>query len=156
MFPRSPGEPPFTLHWPELHQNPVPEANTGLIQKQSLGSPIGIRCNSISNPNNSTRVGLLVYRMAAEVLGVTSSPLQWKRQLLGLAKKKVKVKLLSRVRLFGTPWTITYQAPLTMGFPRQECWSGLPFPSPGDLSDPGIEPGSPALQAEALHLCKFH
>ena len=70
--------------------------------------------------------------------------------------EKVKVKSLSRVRLFATPWTVTYQAPPTMGFPRQECWSGLPSPSPGDLSDPGIEPGSPALQADALHLCKFH
>ena len=63
---------------------------------------------------------------------------------------KVKVKSLSRVRLFATPWTIAYQAPLSMGFSRQECWSGLPFLSPGDLPDPGIEPGSPALQADAL------
>ena len=58
-------------------------------------------------------------------------------------KVKVKVKLLSRVRLFGTPWTVTYQAPPSMGFSRQEYWSGLSFPSPGDLPDPGIEPGSP-------------
>ena len=63
---------------------------------------------------------------------------------------KVKVKSLSRVQLFATPWTVAYQAPLSMGFSRQECWSGLPFPSPGDLPDPGIEPGSPALQADAL------
>ena len=63
---------------------------------------------------------------------------------------RFKVKSLSRVRLFATPWTVTYQAPLSMGFSRQECWSGLPFPSPGDLPDPGIEPGSPALQADAL------
>ena len=62
----------------------------------------------------------------------------------------MKVKLLSRVRLFATPWTVAYQAPPSMGFPRQECWSGLPFPSPGDLTDPGIEAGSPALQADAL------
>ena len=57
---------------------------------------------------------------------------------------------LSRVQLFATPWTVTYQAPLSIGFSRQEYWSGLPFPSPGDLPDPGIEPGSPALQADAL------
>ena len=57
---------------------------------------------------------------------------------------------LSRVRLFGTPWTVAYQAPPSMGFFRQECWSGLPFPSPGDLPDPGIEPGSPTLQEDAL------
>ena len=55
------------------------------------------------------------------------------------------VQLLSRVQLFATPWTIAYQAPLSMGFARQEYWSGLPFPSPGDLPDPGIKPASPAL-----------
>ena len=64
--------------------------------------------------------------------------------------KERKVKSLSRVRLFATPWTITYQACLSMGFSRQEYWSGLPFPSPGDLPDPVIEPGSPKLQADAL------
>ena len=63
---------------------------------------------------------------------------------------KVKVKSLSCVRLFETPWTVAYQAPPSMGFSRQECWSGLPLPSPGDPPDPGIEPGSPALQADAL------
>ena len=63
---------------------------------------------------------------------------------------KVKVKWLSRVRLFATLWTVAFQAPLSMGFSRQESWSGLPFPSPGDLPDPGIEPRSPALQADAL------
>ena len=57
---------------------------------------------------------------------------------------------LSRVRLFATPRTVARQAPLSMGFSRQEYWSGLPFPSPGDLPNPGIEPGSPALQADAL------
>ena len=63
---------------------------------------------------------------------------------------KVKVKSLSGVRLFVTPWTVAYQAPPSMGFSRQEYWSGLPFPSPGDLPNPGIEPGSPTLQADAL------
>ena len=51
----------------------------------------------------------------------------------------------SCVRLSETLWTVACQSPLTMGFPRQEYWSGLPFPSPGDLPDPGIEPASPAL-----------
>ena len=50
------------------------------------------------------------------------------------------VKSLSRVQLFATPWDVTCQAPLSMGFSRQEYWSGLPFPSPGDLPDPGMEP----------------
>ena len=48
------------------------------------------------------------------------------------------------------PWTIAHQAPPSMGFSRQEYWSGLPFPSPGGLLNPGIEPRSPTLQAEAL------
>ena len=60
------------------------------------------------------------------------------------------MKSLSRVQLFATPWTVAHQAPPSMGFSRQEYWSGLPFPSPGDLPDPGIKPRSPALQADAL------
>ena len=63
---------------------------------------------------------------------------------------KVKVKSLSRVWLFATPWTVAHQAPPSMGFSRQEYWSGVPFPSPGDLPDPGIKPGSPSLQADAF------
>ena len=62
----------------------------------------------------------------------------------------LKVKSLSRVRLFVTPWTVAYEASPSMGFSRQEYWSGLPFPFPGDLPDPGIEPRSPTLEAEAL------
>ena len=62
----------------------------------------------------------------------------------------LKVKSLSRVRLFAIPWTVAYEAPQFMEFSRQEYWSGLLFPSPGDLPAPGIEPGSPALQADAL------
>ena len=51
---------------------------------------------------------------------------------------------------FVTPWTVAHQAPLSMGFPRQEYWSRLPFPPPGDLPDPGIKPMSLALQADSL------
>ena len=58
--------------------------------------------------------------------------------------------LLSRVQLFATPWTVVHQAPLSMGFSRQEYWSGLPFPSPEDLPNPGIETRSPGLQADSL------
>ena len=61
-----------------------------------------------------------------------------------------EVMLLSRVRLFVTPWTVAHQALPSMGFSRQEYWSGLPFLPLGDLPDPGIEPWSPALQADAL------
>jgi len=71
------------------------------------------------------------------------------------AQKLHKLAMYSTVGMsfyiYGiNPWTAAYQAPLSMGFSRQEYWSGLPFPSPGDLSDPRIEPGSPALQADAL------
>ena len=72
---------------------------------------------------------------------------------------------LSCVQLFVTLWTVIHQAPLSMEFCRQEYWSGLPFPSPGDLSDPGIEPRSPALQADSspteppgnvyIHMCVY-
>ena len=60
------------------------------------------------------------------------------------------MKSLSCVRLFATPWTGACQAPPSVGFSRQEYWSGVPFPSPGDLPNPGIEPGSPTLQADSL------
>ena len=60
------------------------------------------------------------------------------------------LKSLSHVRLFATPWTVAFQAPQSMRFSRQEYWSGLPFPSPGDLPDPGTKPRSPELQADAL------
>ena len=62
----------------------------------------------------------------------------------------MKVESFSRVQLFATPWTVAHQASQSMGFSRQEYWSGLPFPSPGDLPDPGVEPRSPALRADTL------
>ena len=65
-------------------------------------------------------------------------------------KKEKKVQSFSSDQLFATPWTVAYQPPPSMGFSRQEYWSGLPFPSPGDLPDPGIEPRSPAFRADAL------
>ena len=71
----------------------------------------------------------------------------------GFLHKHTSVQLVQSlrcVRLFATPWTVAYQASQSIGFSRQEYWSGLPFPSPGDLPDPGIEPGSPALESDAL------
>ena len=65
-------------------------------------------------------------------------------------KVKVNVKLLSRVRLFATPWTAAHQAPQSMEFSRQDYWSGLPFPSPANLPNPVIKPGSPTRQADTL------
>ena len=66
---------------------------------------------------------------------------------------KISAQSVSRVWLFVTPWTVAHRTPLSMGFSRQEYWSGVPFPSPGDLPDPGIEPESltsPALEAGSL------
>ena len=78
------------------------------------------------------------------------SALKWRKKANCKAFKflhswKVKVKSLSHVQLFATPWTVAYQATPCLGLSRQENWNGLPFPSPGDLPDPGIEPWSPAL-----------
>ena len=69
------------------------------------------------------------------------------RYLVGLM---LCAQLLSCVSLFVTSWTIACQVPLSMGFSRQEYWNGLTFLSPGDLPDPGIKSGSPALQADSL------
>ena len=90
-------------------------------------------------PNSGIKSGLPHCRQTSEPPG--------KPRLHWVFKK---VKSLSRVRLFATPWTVADQAPPSMGFSWQQYWSGLPFPSPGDLPDPGIKPGSPAFQADAL------
>ena len=69
-------------------------------------------------------------------------------QILEKIKRKVKVVLIVHVQLFATPWTVTCQAPPSIGLSRQEYWCGLPCPSPGDLNDRGIKPTSvisPAL-----------
>ena len=60
--------------------------------------------------------------------------------------------VFSHVQFFVTPWIVTHQASLSMEFSMQEYWVGLPFPSPGDLPDPGIEPRSPVLQADSFHV----
>ena len=73
----------------------------------------------------------------------------WNRKKEWMNERK-KEKSLSCVWLFATPWTVAHQAPPSMEFSRQEYWNGLLFPSPGDLPDPGIEPGSPTLQADIL------
>ena len=64
--------------------------------------------------------------------------------------KESESEVAQLIRLFASPWTVTHQASPSMEFSRHEYWSGLPFPSPGDLPNPGIEAGSPALQADAL------
>ena len=73
------------------------------------------------------------------------------KSLLLLGRRAGGGGLVTKLHLTLTaPWTVACQAPLSMGFSRQECWSGLPFPSPGDLPDPGVKPRSPALQADSF------
>ena len=74
----------------------------------------------------------------------------WLMNISYMCRTVSEVKSFSCVWLFATPWCVAHQAPLFMGFSRQEYWSGLPFPSPGALPNPGTEPRSPALQADAL------
>ena len=82
--------------------------------------------------------------------GVSRKKYQYFKICLKLLRWAYKVKSLSHVWPFVTLWTVACQAPPSMGFSRQEYWSGLPFPSPGDLPNPGIKPRSPALQADSL------
>ena len=96
-------------------------------------------------PTQKSTRGLLHCRRILYQMSYQGSPNKTMK-----VKVKVKVKSLSHVQLFPTLWTIAHQAPLSMGFSRQEYWSRLPFPSPGDLPNPGIEPRPPALEAEAL------
>ena len=96
----------------------------------------------------------MTWRNCSDFSNTDFFPCVWMSEIMMLAsykeRKRKKVKSLSRVWLFATPWTVAYQAPPSMGFSRKECWSGLPFPSPGDLPGPGIKPRSPTLQADAL------
>ena len=93
-----------------------------------------------------------------EVTGSKSPRESGARRAESLDRVSPSAQSLSRVQLFATPWTLTHQALLSMGFPRQKYWSGLPFPSPGDLPDPGTESWSPALSLERLEQsrCQAH
>ena len=128
-----------------------PGKNTGvgchfLLQcmKVKSESDVAQLCPTLHDPMDCSLPGTSVHGI------FQARVLEWVAIAFSLQPLKVKVKSLSCVRLFAIPWTVAYQAPPSMGFSRQECWSGLPFPSPGDLPNPGIEPGSPALQADAL------
>ena len=83
------------------------------------------------------------------LVGVTVSTRQRSQDMVRILAIAL-VKSLNHVRLFVTPWAVAYQAPPSMGFSRQEYWSELPFPSPGDLLHPGIEPRSPSFQEDAF------
>ena len=129
-----------------------------LGQEDSLEKEIATHSSVLAQgiPWTEKPGGLAVRRVAkswTRLKSLTHKQDSFLPYLLSLSLKSLLLLLLShfsRVRLFVTPWTIAYQAPLSMGFSRQEYWSGLLFPSPGNLPDPGIEPGSPALQADSL------
>ena len=108
----------------------VPSAS---LPRSCFSCLVAPSCPALCNPMDCSLSGSSVY-------GISQARIQ----------ERKKVKSLSRVQFFATPWTVAYQAPLSMGFSRQEYWNGLPFPSPGDLPDPGIEPGFPPLQADTL------
>ena len=112
----------------------------------SLGNGHPVQCSCLENPRDGGA-------WWAAVSGVAKSwtQLKWLSSSSSSSSSvKVKVKLLSHVRLLATPWTVAYQLPLSMEFSRQEHWSRLPFPLQGNLPDLGIEPRSPALQADTL------
>ena len=97
--------------------------------------------NLVKHIYNFLSIDKSINFVASEYLHINSKPCEVKWS---------EVKPLSRVRLFATPWTVACQSALSMGFSRQEYWRGLSFPSPGNLPNPGIEPRSPKLQADAL------
>ena len=107
-----------------------------------------------SRPRDQTHVSYFAGRFfTTEMLGKPPNNSSWRYQFRFVQHYLcVKWQPLSCVWLFETPWPAAHQALLSMEFSRQEYWSGLPLPSPGVLSDPGIGPGSPALQADPLPL----
>ena len=138
--------------------------STELREVSCIGEGNGnpLQCSCLENPRDGGAWWAAVYGVAQSQTG-----LKWHSSSRGFLQVpllrfpdreggnlkdtlKVKVKSFSCVRLFATPWTVTHQAPPSMGFSKQEYWSGLPFPSPGDLPHPGIEPRSPSFQADAL------
>ena len=109
------------------------------------GNPL--QCSCLENPMDRG-----AWRATVQGVAKSQTPLSTANSEYCFSWYSV-VQLLSRVQLFASPWTIARQAPLSMGFSRQEDWSGLPCPPPGDLPEPGVKPASlnpPVLQADSL------
>ena len=113
----------------------------GIFQARVLAAAKSLQsCPTLCDPIDSSPPGSPVPRI------LQARTLEWVAMSFSNAWKwKVKVKSLSRVQPSATPWTAAYQAPPSMGFSRQEYWSGVQFPSPEDLPDSGIEPSFPTL-----------
>ena len=127
-------------------QSRAEEENTACTSEANLRKV----CSLNVHPVPSYVVNRCLTRSSGEVrvlvrVFVLHNILAWVPRTFG----QVVVQSLGRVRLFATLWTVAHQAPLSIGFSRPEYWSGLPFPSPGDLPDPGIEPTCPVSRALA-------
>ena len=123
-------------HCDPLGCNPPGSSVHGIFQARILEWAAISSSRGSSQPRDRTQVsyiaGRFFYHLSHESSGFNKHQFS-------------SVQSLSRVRLFEKLWTVARQAPLSMGFSRQQYWSGLPFPTPGDLPNPGIEPASPAL-----------
>ena len=122
---------------PKNIQGWFPLGLTGLISLLSKG------CSRVFSQHCSSKTLILqhsTFLSSNSHIGTWPLEKPWRSEVMSL----------SRAQLFVIPWTVASQAPPSIGFSRQEYWSGLLFPSPGDPPDPGIEPGSPTLQADSL------
>ena len=122
--------------WTTVHG--VPKSQTWLLERISF------------SPTNSTKDHLNVEQLPQNNFWTVAEDTRHPERQPNLFRRKVKLKSLSHVQLFVTPWTTACQASPSMEFFRQEYWSGLPFSSPGDLPNPGTKPGSPTLEADSL------
>ena len=115
-------------------------------------SPRYLACSSVSSVRWASKVGRCRLATYSSETDHTRPSISIHASCLAVLSslKKRKCQSLSCTWLFATPWTVAHQAPLSRGFSRQEHWSGLSFPSPGDLPNPGIKFGPPALQADSL------
>ena len=120
--------------------------STDILDSKAVSHKYAMLCHVKENMENE--IYFIVKNLSAKKKSISHQNAHQREKQV--SEFKSEVKSLSRVQLFATQCTVAYQAPLPAGFSRQECWSGLPFPSPGDLPYTGIEPRSPALQADAL------
>ena len=127
-----------TILYPYQLEQPAPDRGQGLDSRSSVHLPVTTLCQCWNL--------LPMMEMNNQLSKLSLSARDMKAPILDMIEKMVAKSCLN----LATWLTVACQIPLSMGFSRQEYWSGLPFPSPGDLPDPGIEPGSPALQADSL------
>ena len=131
----------FATPWTVAHQAPPSMG----FSRQEYWSGLPFPSGNLPNP------GIELRSPAFQADALTSEP-PGNLDLYSYLFLKMRVKSLSCVRLFATSWTVAHQAPPSMGFSRQEYWSGFPFPSPGDLPNVGIEPGASCIPGRRFNL----